>query len=104
MRALPARRPRRAVPRLAVVAVAGFATVDLSGEFAGGGSASAKGRLAQVVYTLTQFPAITGVRFKIDGKAVTTFTDAAIDLSGAVDRMTYTDQLPAIFVDQPAWG
>lgn len=83
----------------------GIATIDLSGEFeSSGGSASAKGRLAQVVYTLTQFPHITGVRFEIDGTPVTTFSDAQLDLSAPVDRTTYTDQLPAIFIDQPAWG
>lgn len=83
----------------------GVATIDFSGEFeSGGGSASAKGRLTQVVYTLTQFPHITGVRFEIDGTPVTSFSDAQLDLSSPVDRMTYTDQLPAIFIDQPAWG
>lgn len=83
----------------------GIATVDFSGEYeSGGGSASANGRLAQVVYTLTQFPHITGVRFEIDGTPVTTFSDARLDLSAPVDRLTYADQLPAIFVDEPAWG
>jgi len=83
----------------------GIATIDLSGEFeSGGGSASAKGRLAQVVYTLTQFAHISGVRFEIDGTPVTTFSDAGLDLGTPVDRMTYTDQLPAVFIDEPAWG
>ncbi len=83
----------------------GIATIDFSSEYeSGGGSASAKGRLAQVVYTLTQFPHITGVRFEIDGTPVTTFSDAGLDLSAPVDRRTYTDQLPAIFIDRPAWG
>ena len=52
----------------------GAATVDLSGEFvSGGGSLSMRARLAQVVYTLTQFPTVDGVAFRIDGKPTTTF-------------------------------
>ena len=48
----------------------GIATVNLSREFeSGGGSASMQARLAQVVYTLTQFPTVTGVRFQLDGVA-----------------------------------
>jgi hypothetical protein len=80
------------------------ATVDLSGEFAGGGSASARARLAQVVYTMTQFDGTTAVRFKVDGKPVTAFSDAGIDLSSPVDRTFFKDQVPAIFVDGPVWG
>jgi germination protein M len=46
----------------------GLATVDLSREFeSGGGSASMSGRLAQVVYTLTQFPTVNRVAFELDG-------------------------------------
>ena len=82
----------------------GVATVDLSGEFESGGSASAKGRLAQVVFTLTQFPSITAVRFKLDGRPIMAFSDAALPLEPPVDRSAYTDQLPLVFVDQPAWG
>jgi hypothetical protein len=82
----------------------GLRTVDLSGEFEAAGSANAKGRLAQVVYTLTQFPGVTGVRFKIDGKPITTFTDAQLPLDPPVDRLDYADQLPVVFIDTPAWG
>jgi germination protein M len=83
----------------------GIATVNLSREFeAGGGSASVLGRLAQVVYTLTQFPTVEGVRFELDGVPVTNFSGQGVVLSEPVDRSDYTDQLPAIFVDRPAWG
>src|SRR6185295_1326531 len=44
----------------------GVATVNLSKEFqAGGGSAQVIQRIAQVVYTLTQFPTVTGVSFQV---------------------------------------
>ena len=84
---------------------AGVATVNLSKEFAsGGGSASVLGRLAQVVYTLTQFPTIKTVTFELDGEPVSTFSGEGVVLDKPVGRSDYTDQLPAIFVDRPAWG
>jgi hypothetical protein len=83
----------------------GIATVDLSREFeSGGGSASVFGRLAQVVYTLTQFPTVDAVTFKLDGEPVTVFSGEGVLLDHPVGRADYTDQLPAIFVDRPAWG
>jgi germination protein M len=83
----------------------GIATVDLSGAFAsGGGTYSMSARLAQVVYTLTQFPTVDTVRFELDGKPVTTFSSEGIVLDGPVGRADFRDMLPAIFVDRPAWG
>ncbi|HET9851647.1 MAG TPA: GerMN domain-containing protein [Candidatus Limnocylindrales bacterium] len=83
----------------------GIATVNLSREFErGGGSASVLGRLAQVVYTLTQFPTIHGVSFELDGDPVTVFSGEGVVLDAPVDRADYADQLPAVFVDRPAWG
>lgn len=83
----------------------GIATVNLSREFeSGGGSAAVLGRLAQVVYTLTQFPTVRGVLFELDGEPIDVFSGEGVVLSDPVDRMDYTDQLPAIFVDSPAWG
>jgi hypothetical protein len=83
----------------------GVATVDLSGEFAqGGGSASSQYRLAQVVYTLTQFPTVKSVLFKVDGEPVTVFGSEGIVLDGPVGRAQFVGQLPAIFVDRPASG
>jgi len=84
---------------------AGIATVNLSKEFdGGGGSASVTGRLAQVVYTLTQFPTVTGVRFLVDGGPMVVFDGDGNVVAGPVGRDDYTAQLPAIFVDRPAWG
>jgi germination protein M len=77
----------------------GVATINVSGEFeAGGDTASIQGRIAQVVYTLTQFPTVNGVRFEFDGvRPKTVFI-------GSFGRADYTSFLPAIFVDRPAWG
>lgn len=83
----------------------GIATVNLSREFeSGGGSASVLGRLAQVVYTLTQFPTVQGVRFELDGEPVEVFSGEGVVLSEPVGREDYYDQLPTIFVNRPAWG
>ncbi len=92
--------------RLLGVSIArGVATVDLSAEFAsGGGSASVLGRLAQVVYTLTQFSTVDRVLFELDGAPVSTFSAEGIVLDHPVGRADFQDQLPAIFVDRPAWG
>jgi spore germination protein GerM len=86
------------------VGAAGVRTVDLSGEFEAAGSANAKGRLAQLVYTVTQFAGVTEVRLKIDGKPISAFTDAQLPLDPPVDRSDYVDQLPTVLIDTPAWG
>ena len=83
----------------------GIATVDLSREFeSGGGSASARYRLAQVVYTLTQFPTVRAVLFQIEGRTVTTFGAEGIQLDGPQNRKDFEGDLPSIFVDRPAFG
>lgn len=83
-----------------------IAIVNLSREFeSGGGSMSIFGRLAQVVYTLTQFPTVDGVSFELDGTPVTVFSGEGVILDEPVSREDYRDdQLPEIFVDRPAWG
>jgi spore germination protein GerM len=88
----------------------GVATVDLSGTFAvsgtvaaGGGTLSTRGRLAQVVYTLTQFPSVSkGVVFRLDGRVVTVFGSQGMTLSHAQKRSDYESLTPPIFVDSPA--
>jgi len=87
----------------------GIATVDLSGEFASGDIAGDEReswaiRLAQVTYTLTQFPTVESVRFMVEGKPAGTIEGhegTPIDLA---TRAAYADQRPGIFIDQPAWG
>ena len=83
----------------------GIATVNLSREYeSGGGSASIFGRLAQVTFTLTQFSSVTSVLFELDGNPVSLFSGEGVILDHAVGRADYHDQVPAIFVDRPAWG
>jgi germination protein M len=81
------------------------AIVNLSKEYeSGGGSLSIFGRLAQVVYTLTQFPTVDSVRFELDGKPVTVFSGEGLILDKAATRADFREVLPEIFVDRPAWG
>lgn len=92
--------------RLLGISVAnGVATVDLTGEFqSGGGSMSMFGRLAQVTWTLTQFPTVKGVALRLDGQPVTVFSSEGIVLDAPLRRADYVSFLPPIFVDRPAWN
>ncbi len=90
---------------LGLVIKDGIATVDLSSTYAsGGGSLSMFTRLAEVVYTLTQFPSVKGVDFKLDGEPVTVFSSEGIALDRPQTRADYEDQTPAILVENPAVG
>lgn len=81
----------------------GVATIDLSGEFeSGGGSFSMSARLAQVVYTLTQFPTVDFVIFTLDGEPVDVFGGEGIVMDRPVGRKDFEDLTPAIFVASPA--
>jgi germination protein M len=83
----------------------GVATVDLSSEYeSGGGSLSMFMRLAQVVYTLTQFPTVERVRFRLDGEAVDVFSGEGIVLGDPVSRRDYEELLPLILVARPLIG
>jgi Sporulation and spore germination/Immunoglobulin-like domain of bacterial spore germination len=83
----------------------GIATVDLSSEFeSGGGSLSMMLRLAQVVFTVTQFPTVEGVQFELDGQPVETFSGEGIVLDQPVTREDYEDLMPMITVEAPTVG
>ncbi|MBA3778405.1 MAG: GerMN domain-containing protein [Chloroflexi bacterium] len=90
---------------LGINIVDGLATIDLSREFeSGGGSFSVGARLAQVVYTMTQFSTVERVEFRLDGEPVTVFSGEGLVLDGPVTRDDYVDFLPPVFVDSPAYG
>jgi Immunoglobulin-like domain of bacterial spore germination/Sporulation and spore germination len=83
----------------------GLASVDLTQEYAsGGGSLSMRMRLAQVVYTLTQFPTVSSVAFSLDGEPVTSFSSEGIVIDKPLRRDDFSDLLPPIAVDMPAAG
>ena len=90
---------------LGITITDGLAHVDLSSEFeSGGGTFSMAARLAQVVFTLTQFPTVQEVEFRLDGEPVTIFSGEGIIMEGPVGREGYQDLTPVIFVDDPAYG
>jgi Sporulation and spore germination/Immunoglobulin-like domain of bacterial spore germination len=83
----------------------GVATVDLTSEFeSGGGSASMNMRIAQVVYTLTQFPTVKGVLFELDGQRVDVLGGEGVIVDQPVTRKDYRSLQPAIVVEDPQIG
>ena len=91
---------------LGITIADGVATVDLSGEFeSGGGSASVfSAASARSSNTLTQFPTVSAVTFRVDGRPVDVFSSEGVIVDHPLTRSDFEDQLPAIFVDRPAWG
>lgn len=88
-----------------VTVKSGTATVDLTTEFdSGGGTLSMTMRLAQVVYTLTQFPTVNRVLFKIDGVPVEALGGEGIIISDPQTRGDYESVTPALLVESPTPG
>jgi hypothetical protein len=81
----------------------GVATVNVDAAFTAEETpAIGVGSLSQIVYTLTQFDSIDGVRFEVDGTPLTNF--GGYELDGAQRRADFADQLPAILVESPRIG
>ena len=81
----------------------GIARVDLTSEFeTGGGSASMQTRLAQVTFTITQFPSVKGVVFSLDGEPIDVLGGEGVVIDHPLTRRDYADLLPAILVTSPA--
>jgi germination protein M len=90
---------------LGLVIEDGIAHVDLSSEFeSGGGSLSMQMRLAQVVYTLTQFPTVKGVLFELDGRPVDVIGGEGIVVDHPLTRKDFADFLYPIVVTTPVAG
>ena len=90
---------------LGITIEGGIATVDLSSEFESGGASGAVGtRVAEVVYTVTQFSNVKSVVIEIEGEAKQVFSSQGTALSQPISRADYADQLPDIWVDRPAFN
>ena len=70
----------------------GVATVDLSAAFERGDRLDL--RVAQIVYTLQQFPSVTSVRFKVAGKAVESL-GGKLTLDHPVSRVDFAQDAPS---------
>lgn len=78
------------------------ATVDLSTEYeSGGGSLSMLLRVAQIVWTVTQFDGVEQVAFALDGTPVDAIGGEGIIVKPALSRADCEGQAPAILVEQP---
>jgi germination protein M len=83
----------------------GVARADLSEEFeSGGGSLSARLRLAQLVYTLTEFPTVRSVELLIEGQPATTFSSEGIVIDSPLTRDDFEELVAPIIVEAPAAG
>jgi Immunoglobulin-like domain of bacterial spore germination/Sporulation and spore germination len=81
----------------------GTATVDLSSSFTLAASPSTMPlRIAQVVYTLAQFPSVIGVQFKVDGQGVNVL--GRVPVQSPQTTAMYDGYLPAITVQNPVIG
>lgn len=92
--------------RLRGVAVkANIAVVDLTSAFGtGGGTLSMTNRIAQVVYTCTQFKGIEAVTFLMDGKPVEALGGEGIIIDQPQTRADFEDSVPPILLETPALG
>lgn len=83
----------------------GVATADLSAAFEdAGGTYGETLRLAQLVFTLTQFETVDGVALEIEGEPVERFGGHGIVLDGPLKRGEFRDLLPGILVESPGIG
>jgi hypothetical protein len=85
----------------------GVAHVNLSQEFEtldDGCAICDELRLAQVVYTLTQFPTVNNVLFELEGQPIRTFGSHGILLDGPQDRKDFEQDAPPIVVETPYEG
>lgn len=80
------------------------ATVDLTTEFtSGGGTLSMTSRVAQIVYTLTQFSTVDAVRFEVEGETLDVLGGEGIMLDGPQSRADWEDFAPAVLIESPTW-
>lgn len=79
--------------------------MDLNTRYeSGGGSLSMMTRLAQVVFTLTQFPTVDKVAFLLEGEPVEAFGGEGIVLDEPADRGRFEEVAPAVLIETPTLG
>jgi hypothetical protein len=82
---------------------AGIATANFSPQFASAAPpATLAARLAQVVYTLTSYPNVTGVNIQVSKVPLVNF--AGVTMTHPIGRSQVTAALPGVLLEQPAVG
>ena len=84
----------------------GTARVDLSSEIEDvGGTFGETAVLAQLVFTLTQFPTVDEVVLLIEGEAVEFYGSHGMEVTPSLTRDSFLGGglVPDILIDQPAW-
>lgn len=82
----------------------GAATVDLSADFqSGGGSLSMQLRVAEVVFTATQFSSVETVSIELDGEAVAAIGGEGVDATD-LTRADFENVTPFVLVESPVPG
>jgi hypothetical protein len=84
----------------------GLATVDLSSDFeSGGGSLSMTARIAQIVFTATQFDNVDRALFRMDGEPIEYLGGEGIVVGEPQSRMDVDRALSgSVIIDTPAHG
>lgn len=83
----------------------GTAIANLNAEFAAPGApASELQRVAQVMYTLTQFSSVARVAIEINGVTPAKFGSGSVNVTRALGCSDVLGALPAIMVESPAVG
>jgi germination protein M len=84
----------------------GIATIDLTGEFAtGGGTLSMTARVAEVVFTATQFDNVDAVRFWLDGAPIDYLGGEGLEMREPWTRSDVSrDFTGGVLVDTPHPG
>ncbi len=94
--------PRRSTV-LWIIRRGNVANVNLSSDFIPGAALTLSPEVAQIVFTLTQFPTIKLVRFLIEGRKLQVESSAGKRL-GLVGRHAFGAYLPAVFLESPGSG
>ena len=86
---------------LGIALADGVATVDLDDSFVSD-AVSMEGAVAQVVATLTRFPTVERVAFRIDGEPVSSV--GGVDVGRPLGRLAIEEETPQILVESPLPG
>ncbi len=80
------------------------ANVNLSSDFAPGVRLTLSPQVAEVVYTLTQFPTIKLVRFLIEGRKTEVLAETTGTTYALLGRQVLASYVPRIFLESPGFG